>query len=89
MKLLAGINFPMKIFYILSLSVNVLMIAFVCQLHMRCSNLDNMVDYYQKNYIQIDNYNRVRDKVDDYEWILRNVAKVENVDTMRIYWCGR
>ena len=30
-----------------------------------------------------------RDKISDYEWIFQHIAKVENVDLMRQYWCGR
>lgn len=59
------------------------------QFYSQNSNLSNLVQNYSTNYVEKERYRRVANKVDDYEWILKNIYKVDGIDTMRIHWCGR
>ena len=78
-----------KICIISSIILNFLFLISIFHFYNRNIYLEDKVDNYYSNYLPKEMYDRVRDKVLDYEWILKNIVKVENVDVMRIYWCGR
>jgi len=61
----------------------------VFQSYDRTAILENIVANYSSHYVPTEMYTAARDRVLDYEWILQHIAKVDNVDTMRMYWCGR
>jgi len=74
---------PFAIFF------NIALLLITLHFYNRNNILDNLVNNYQMNYVDIERYRRVSNKVDDYEWILKNIYKVDGIDSMRMYWCKR
>ena len=78
-----------KSFAICSIILNVLLLITLFQTYNRNEVLENLADNYRSNYLPHEMYAKVRDKVDDYEWILKNIYKVDGIDAMRMHWCKR
>ncbi len=78
-----------KTWMILSFFLNITLALWVYDLHTCSINTENLCHNYQAHYVPKELLDRAKDKISGYEWIFRNILKCENVDTMRIYWCGR
>lgn len=73
----------------LSLCLNLIFIIALFNFNSRNTTLENLNREYYTHYVPKERCDKLRDKVSDYEWILQNVIKVENVDVMRRNWCNR
>jgi hypothetical protein len=78
-----------KIYTSFAIFFNIALLLVTLHFYNRNNILDNLVNNYQINYVDIERYRRVSNKVDDYEWILKNIYKVDGIDAMRMYWCKR
>lgn len=78
-----------KYILVISIGLNLVLGFFLLHYSSLSSNQLHMIKDYKKDYLPASMYENMRDKVCDYEWILKNIYKCESPSLTRYTFCKR